>query len=96
MRPSEWIATIVGVFTIVAALYKLWALADARHQANRKRMDDIQDAMDAYDKLFDEVIFYLSLPEEQRKQPFNSRSAWRTLRRKAKENYESRHTSGFE
>jgi DNA-binding protein H-NS len=98
MRPSEWVASIVGVCTILGCVYKLWSILDARHQASKARMDDIQNAMDAYDKLFDEVIYYLSLPEEKKQVPFNSRSAWRTLKRRAqaKENYESRHTSGFE
>ena len=96
MKPSEWVGTIVGICAILGVVYRCWSFFNARHEVNKARMDDIQAAMDAYDKLFDEIIYHLSQSAEERKQPFNSRSAWRTLRRKAKENYESRHTSGFE
>jgi hypothetical protein len=64
MRPSEWVAAIVGICTLVGFLYKFWSIVDARSRADKARMDDIKNAMGVYDDILDEVIFYLQLPQD--------------------------------
>jgi hypothetical protein len=96
MRPSEFLGAVVALCTIVGFIYRAWTLQTARHEANKARMDDLKNGVEAHDKILDEIIFYLSLPESERKLPFNSRSAWKTLKRKAFDNYDGRNTSGFE
>ena len=87
------ILTACGIATF---FYKVWAALSARLRANRARIEDLHDGMKAHDEVLDEIIYYLSLSEEEKKKtPFNNRLALKNLRRNAAENYDSRHTSGF-
>lgn len=86
------ILTACGIATF---FYKVWCALSARLRVNKARIEDLKQGIDAHDEVLDEIIYYLSLPEEEKKIPFNNRSALKNLRRKASENYESRNTSGF-
>ena len=96
MRPSEILGATLAVCGIITFVLKMWSLQTARHSANKARMDDLKEGVEAHDKILDEIIYYLSLPEADKKTPFNSRSAWKNLRRKAMDNYDARNTSGFD
>jgi len=96
MKPSELLGTILAVCGSLTFIHKVWSLQTARHEANKARMDDLKDGVEAHDKILDEIIYYLSLSEAEKKIPFNSRSAWKNLRRKAMDNYNARNTSGFD
>jgi hypothetical protein len=97
------ISSLTGLLGLVLAacgiatfFYKVWSALSARLRVNRARIDDLHDGVQAHDEVLDEIIYYLSLPEEEKKKtPFNNRAALKNLRRKAAENYESRNTSGF-
>lgn len=81
---------------IVTFFYQVWGALSSRLRVNKARIEDLKLGIDAHDEVLDEIIYYLGLPEEERKKtPFNNRSALRNLRRKASENYDSRNTSGF-
>lgn len=87
------ILTACGIATF---FYKVWSALSARLRVNKARIDDLKNGIDAHDAVLDEIIYYLSRPEEDKNIPFNNRAASRTLRKKALEDYESRNTSGFD
>ena len=93
---NAWIGLIVGCTVLATFFYKVWKTLSARLGANKARIEDLKQGVDAHDEILDEIIYYLALPEQERsKTPFNNRAALKNLRRKASENYETRNTSGF-
>jgi hypothetical protein len=86
------IFTACGIATF---FYKVWCVISSRLRVNKARIEDLKEGIDAHDAVIDEIIYYLSLSEEEKKIPFNNRAALKNLRRKAAENYDSRNTSGF-
>lgn len=93
---SAYLGLILSTCGIATFFYKIWCAFGARVRANQARISDLKDGIDAHDEVLDEIIYYLGLPEEERKKtPFNNRAALKNLRRKVSENFESRNTSGF-
>jgi hypothetical protein len=86
------ILTACGIATFC---YKVWRAIGARLGVNGARIEALKEGFDAHEEVLDEIIYYLSLPDADKKIPFNHRAALKNLRRKAVENYESRNTSGF-
>lgn len=95
----SFLGTLLGLILtgcgIATFLYKVWRTLSARLRANKARIDDLEKGVDGHDEILDEIIYHLSLSEEERKTPFNNRAALKNLRRKATENYDARNTSGF-
>jgi hypothetical protein len=94
------ISSVLGVILtscgIATFFYKVWSALSSRLRVNKARIEDLKQGIDAHNEVLDEIIYYLSLPEEERQRtPFNNRAALKNLRRQASENYESRNTSGF-
>jgi hypothetical protein len=92
---SALLGLILAACGIVTFLYKVWRALSARLGVNGARIAALKEGFDAHDEVIDEIIYYLSLPEEDKKIPFNDRVALKNLRRKAAENYDGKNTSGF-
>jgi hypothetical protein len=94
MNVSSILGLILTACGILTFAYKVWAEFSSRLGANKARVDDLREGLEAHDEVLDEIIYYLSIPEKDRP-PFNNRAALKNLRRKTLENYDSRNTSGF-
>jgi len=95
MNISGLLGLVLTGCGIATFFYKVWRTVSSRLRANKARIDDLEEGLNGHTEILDEVIYYLSLPAEERKIPFNNRAALKNLRRKATENYDARNTSGF-
>jgi hypothetical protein len=96
----SFLSTLLGLILagcgIATFLYKVWRALSARLGVNGARIEALKEGFDVHDQVIDEIIYHLSLPEEERRKiPFNTRAALKNLRRKAAENYDGKNTSGF-
>ena len=92
---SALLGLVLACCGIATFAYKVWRALSARLGVNGARIEALKEGFDVHDQVLDEIIYYLSLPEEERRIPFNNRTGLKKLRQKAAENYDGKNTSGF-
>ena len=88
---SVALSAVVAAFSIATSLWKITKLVVAKSRAQEARINHLHTAVKALKEDHQDVIYYLSLPEEKRG-VFYSRRGTRTIANDSLRDYNEEHT----
>lgn len=88
---SVALSMVVAAFSIATSLWKITKLVVAKSRAQQARIDSLNTTVRSLAEELNEVVFYLSLPEEERGK-FHIRKGLRRITKESMDDYNDEHT----